>query len=62
LKVKISISSAYFSAVEAIADFFNRIGRKRRLTNDRFQLILLKSRFFRTARIQLAENAFFARS
>ena len=27
LKVKISISGAYFSAVETMADFFNRIGR-----------------------------------
>ncbi len=27
LKVKISISSAYFSVVETMADFFNRIGR-----------------------------------
>ena len=26
-KVKISISSAYFSAVETMADFFNRTGR-----------------------------------
>ncbi|MCY1184527.1 hypothetical protein D9M73_252310 [compost metagenome] len=28
LKVKISISSAYFSVVESMADFFNRIGQK----------------------------------
>ena len=28
-KVQISISSAYFSTVETMADFFNRIGQKR---------------------------------
>ena len=33
LKVKISISSAYFSALETMADFFNRIGQKRTLTS-----------------------------
>ena len=27
LKAKISISSTYFSAVETMIDFFNRIGR-----------------------------------
>ena len=31
IKVKISMSSAYFSAVETMADFFNRIGQKRSL-------------------------------
>jgi hypothetical protein len=28
-KVKISMSDAYFSAAETMADFFNRIGRER---------------------------------
>ncbi|SCW78305.1 MULTISPECIES: hypothetical protein [unclassified Pseudomonas] len=27
-KIRISISGAYFSAVETVADFFNRFGRK----------------------------------
>jgi hypothetical protein len=33
LKAKISISSTYFSAVETMIDFFNRIGQKQTLTD-----------------------------
>jgi hypothetical protein len=36
LKEKTSISSAYFSAVDTMADFFNRIGRELPFTNDHF--------------------------
>ena len=32
-KTQISISDAYFSAVETAADFFNRIGQKRPVDN-----------------------------
>jgi hypothetical protein len=35
-KTRISISDAYFSAVETEADFFNRIGRKRSVMSVRF--------------------------
>jgi len=38
LKVKISISNAYFSSVETMGDFFNRIGQKRTLTKALFEI------------------------
>jgi hypothetical protein len=37
-KVKISISDAYFSAAKTMADFFNRIGQERSVTNEAITL------------------------
>ena len=39
LKVKTSVSGAYFSAVETTADFFNRIGRLQPVATDNYRAV-----------------------
>jgi len=43
LKLKISISGAYFSAVETMADFFNTIGRSLSVVNGCYWLTLVRA-------------------